>query len=511
MARFLGIDIGASHVRAVLLSAAYRRLAVEQLQEATIDAAGSLEEALQAAAGPLLTGVDGIGVAVPGDGAFAHRITLPAAATKQLEEVLTFELEAQVPVDIDELVWNYRVLRRENSQAPLVVLAGAARTERVRGAIELVQRALGREPERVGFGPMVLANLVAVCPDLRGPGVYALVDLGARRTEVVLLAHGEPVFARTLSRGVADLPDGAPKLAAELRQTFLAWDAQPGDDIQCAYLLGGGSAAHGAEAYFTHQLGVPVQLLPKLSIELPKAPEPGLVVEQVEMPRYAKALCLALGVSGREHDIDLRRGPLSYQRGFGFLKEKLPLLAGLGGAALLSFVFAGWAELHSLSKESVTLVAELERATKAAFDTPVSDGEEAVALIEQAKSTAELDPMPHMDAFDTIVELAKAIPASITHDIHEFDMQRGHVKLNGEVNSTEDASLVQSKISEHRCVSGAKMGKISAAIGSTKQKYSLEYDVKCPEDGGGPKRDTKKKADGEKSDEKAEDAKEEAP
>jgi general secretion pathway protein L len=503
MARFLGIDIGASTVRAVLVTTAYRRLAVEQLREATIDAAGSLEEAIKAAAEPLIANIDGIGVAVPGDGAFAHRITLPSAATKQLEEVLSFELEAQVPVDIDELVWNYRVLRRESSQAPLTVLAGAARIARVLESIELVQRALGREPERVGFGPMVLANLVAICPDLRGPGVYALVDLGARRTEVVLLAHGEPVFARTLSRGVADLPDGAPKLAAELRQTFLAWDAMPGDDIQCAYLLGGGSAAQGAEAYFSHQLNVPVQLLPKLAIELPKAPDPALIPvdEQADLPRYAKALCLALGVAGREHDIDLRRGPLAFQRGFGFLKEKMPILAGLAGAALLSFVFAAWAELHALDKESVSLVAELERSTKAAFDSPVGTAEEAAALIEQAKNAAELDPMPHMDAFDTIVELAKAVPETVTHDVETFDMQRGHVKLSGVVASTEDVSLVQSKISEHRCVSAAKIGKISQVVNSTKQKYSLEYDVKCPEDGGGSK---KKKAEGEKTDEKAE-------
>ncbi|HVJ18075.1 MAG TPA: pilus assembly protein PilM [Polyangiaceae bacterium] len=506
MARFLGIDIGASHVRAVVVATAYRRLAVEQLREATVEAAGSVEEAIKAAAGPLLAGIDGIGVAVPGDGAFAHRITLPPAATKQLEEVLTFELEAQVPVDIDELIWNYRVLRRASSQDPLTVLTGAARTERVREAIELVKGALGREPERVGFGPMVLANLVAICPDLRGPGVYALVDLGARRTEVVLLAHGEPVFARTLSRGVADLPDGAPKLAAELRQTFLAWDAQPGDDIQCAYLLGGGSAAHGAEAYFSHQLGVPVQLLPKLAIELPKAPEPTLVSEQQEIPRYAKALCLALGVGGREHDIDLRRGPLAFQRGFGFLKEKMPLLAGLGGAVLLSFVFAGWAELHALSKESVTLVAELESATKAAFDKPVTDVEEAAVLIEQAKSSAESDPMPHMDAFDAMVELAKSV--SVTHDVDEFDMQRGHIKINGVVATTEDASVVQSKISEHRCVSGAKIGKISQVVGGTKQKYVLEYDLKCPEDSGAAK---KKKAEGDKPEEKSEGDKEGTP
>jgi len=154
----------------------------------------------------------------------------------------------------------------------------------------------------------------------------------------------------------------------------------------------------------------------------------------------------------------------------------------------------------------VTLVAELESATKAAFDKPVTDVEEAAVLIEQAKSSAESDPMPHMDAFDAMVELAKSV--SVTHDVDEFDMQRGHIKINGVVATTEDASVVQSKISEHRCVSGAKIGKISQVVGGTKQKYVLEYDLKCPEDSGAAK---KKKAEGDKPEEKSEGDKEGTP
>ena len=38
---------------------------------------------------------------------------------------------------------------------------------------------------------------------MAGPGPYAIVDLGGTHTELVVVADGEPVFARTLSRGVA--------------------------------------------------------------------------------------------------------------------------------------------------------------------------------------------------------------------------------------------------------------------------------------------------------------------
>src|SRR5688572_7186206 len=136
MGRFIGIDIGATHVRAALLNVAFKRSAIERIEEVALDAAESLEGAIQACVLTMLQHTDGIAMAIDGDGAFVHRITLPATATKQLDEILPFELEAQVPVDMTELVYDYRVLRRASAQDPLVVLTAAARREAVKARIE---------------------------------------------------------------------------------------------------------------------------------------------------------------------------------------------------------------------------------------------------------------------------------------------------------------------------------------------------------------------------------------
>ena len=235
MAKLVGIDIRAGHVRAALVHTSYRRIAVERMVEVDIASIGSVEQALQAAAVPLMADAEALAVALEGDSSFIHRITLPATAAKQIAQVLPFELEAHVPVDIDELVYDYRLLHRAAAE-PIVVLTAAARTEHVRERIRLVRAALGREPDRVGCGPLPLANLASVTPELSGPGPIALIDLGGSRTEVVLLSNGEPVFARTLSRGVQGLPQSAPLLAAELRQTFAGWDAHGGTPVTLAYL-----------------------------------------------------------------------------------------------------------------------------------------------------------------------------------------------------------------------------------------------------------------------------------
>ncbi len=477
MARWVGIDIRASHVRAVLLRTSYRKVAIEQMLEVSLAEVENLDAALRAVALPLTQQGEPISIAVEGEQAFVHRLTLPATALKQLEEVLPFEIEANVPVSLDDLVYDHRLLRRRNPKAEqVVVMAAAARTEHVRARVEQIKTTLGQEPERVGVGTLPLSNLASLCPELAVPGPVGVLDLGGNRTEVVLLSHGEPVFARTLSRGVAGLPESASALAAELRQTFVAWLAHGGDPVEAVFLVGAGAHAPGAENYLAHELGIVVRQLPALNLD-------GVTPDQAaNVPRFAKAIALALGVAGRGHDLDMRKGALSFQRGFGFLKEKIPLLTGLAAAVLISFMFATWAEMRALSRDEETLTKALSALSKEVLGQPAETAEEAQDALNRAKGLAEKDPMPHMDAYDAIVELSKAVPMSITHDIEEFDMQRGHLMVKGVVSSKQDAQQIATAMKEVKCFEDVKIAKVTQVVNSDRQKYVLELDVRCPED-----------------------------
>lgn len=479
MGRLVGIDIRGHHVRAALLATSYKKVVIERLLELSLESSSSLEQALAAVVLPLAQTGESLAVAVEGEQSFIHRLTLPATAQKQLEEIVPFELEAQIPVDFSELVYDARPLRRKASTDPLVVLAAAARIEHVKSKIQLVETVVGRQPERVGVGPIPLANLASLCPALSVAGPVGVVDLGGSRSELVLLSEGEPIYARTLSRGVAgithDNPVAATALAAEIRQTLVSWLTHGGEPVEAIYLVGQGAHMAGAEGYLSGELQVPVQILPGLAVET--TPE---IAELV--PRYAKAISLAVGLAGRQRDLDLRKGPLAFQRGFGFLKEKVPLLSGLGAAIFISFLFATWAELRALSRDQEVMTSALATLSRDVLGQETEDGAEALELLEKKKGQDEADPMPHMDGFDVMVELSKVIPMSVTHDVEELDMQRGHVKINGVVGSTQDAQLVAGGMKAHRCFSDVKISKITQVVNSDRQKYVLEFDVKCPED-----------------------------
>ena len=88
-----------------------------------------------------------------------------------------------------------------------------------------------------------------------------------------------------------------------------------------------------------------------------------------ELPRFAKAVALALALAGRGAGMNLRRGPLAYERGFAWVREKIPVLAGLAAVILVSFVFSAWARLYAVHKERDALESALGAVTKEVLGT----------------------------------------------------------------------------------------------------------------------------------------------
>lgn len=486
MGKLVGIDIRGSHVRGVSLRTSYRRVQLEALSEIDRAEVESLEQAVQACALPLVQHADAVATAVDGQSAFIHRLKLPATAQKQLGEVLPFELEAEVPVDFDELVYDFYTLPRRSNADPVLVLTASTTTDRAQARIDLIRSATGHETERLGCGPIPLANLASVCPELAAAGPVAIVDLADDRSDIVVLQGGHPAFGRTLSIGVAGLPETAPRLAAALRQSLVSAAAQLDEGVRAVYLSGGGAAAPGAQEYLSAEVGVSVSPLPAFQLE-------DLTPDQAEMlPRFAKALGLALGLRGRPRDLDLRQGGLSYQRGFAFLKDKAPLLVGLGATVLVSFFFSTWAELRALGQENEVLSSALSTLSQRALGEETTEPDRVFDLLNNKTRGTETDPMPEVDGFDVMVELSKAVPETIVHDVDELDVQRDHVAIRGIVDATSEAQQVADNLKKHPCFGEAKISKVTQVVNSSKQKYTLEFDVTCPSAAG-----KKRKAKGE--------------
>ena len=270
MAQWVGIDIGTNAIKVAVLKTAYRKVSLVGLATVPVGATGpvlGIEEPTMAGAPALASlvrtaletvlpkagGFDGCATSLPGVQATFKNLALPASAQKQIAGVMPYELESLVPFDLEDAVFDYRVLAgiralpgADTTTVP--VLAAVARVGDVRGRIDVVKEATGVEPERVGVGPLPLANLLPYLPML-GEDATIILDLGLRQSDLLVVRAGEPEFARTLSCGTEGLPHSAPRLAREIRTTLAAYRATGGPPPTRVLLCGGGAFQPGAESF----------------------------------------------------------------------------------------------------------------------------------------------------------------------------------------------------------------------------------------------------------------------
>lgn len=483
MSTWLGIDVGATAVKVAAVRSTYRKVQLIGLASVETVQVGSVADAITAAARAVLGEGHGFGdavaVAIEGARATVKVVGLPANAAKQVQEVLPFELEASLPFDLTEAVYDFRVLPglRERKGEELAVLVGVAKTADVKERIDLVKGAIGLEPERVGVGAFPIVNLVPYSPAL-GEGVVAIVDLGTVSSDVVILTSGEPVFARTIAVGTKGLPGTASKLARELRTTIAAYCSQGAVPPTKIVLCGGGAYVSGAEAFLANTLKLPVELMAPPAVEAPTlAPE-----HVATFARFAKAMGLAMGLGPRSAGLNLRRGPLAFERGMAWVKDRIPLLTGLAAVILVSFLFSAWAQLYAKSKEKAVLEAALASVSKEVLGEETTSAGRAKEMLAQQTTLGDEDPLPHADAFDVMVKLSEQIPQTITHDIDELDVQKNHVIVHGVVSTVADAEQIRANLKAERCFSDPKITRTTQMVGENRQKYVLEFDLKCPED-----------------------------
>lgn len=497
MANLLGIDISDDTVRAALLRTGYRKVSLLALEESRIAEHATMAEAIRAAASSIVSRGDSIATVLSGDRLFVRKVTLPPTAMKQLAEVLPFELESQLPFDLEEAIYDTRLMPRASGNQPIDVLACVARIDQVRSAIDAVQAALNAEPERVEASSFACANLTAVVPELGAIGPIAVVHLDGGTTDVTVLREGQVEFVRTITGGTAGLPASAKPLARDLRQTMMSWRASGGAPVEHIYLTGPGAVFQGAEAYLSAEVGIDVVPLPALRFES-AAPE-----LSEKMPRYTRAIGLALSLNRAPRSVNLRQGPLAYERGYGFLREKVPLLSSIGALIITSFLFSAWMELRTLDRETEVLEEALASVTSDVVGETIRDPKMAEDAVSVTSSKLD-DPMPHVDGFDLMIEISKAVPPDVTHDIEELDYQKGKATIHGIVPSIPDAQQIASTLGSVKCFENVKIVRTNQVVNENRQKYVLEFDVKCPVPGSDKKKepDEQKEGDEEKKEDK---------
>ena len=244
MARILGLDIGSHSVKAVLFDATMRGAQAKATASVRRAAEGDKADTLKAAIRELFEKHpmqwDQVVVALPGPTLATHIISLPFSDPRRVEQALPFEVESQLPFDLDEVVFDYQptqpsvagakgsaggksdqivgVIRKDDLRALLGHLAEVNVDPRIVThpalAYQNVMPLLGSAGQggAGAQGPRPSAEdaqtAVTDITSLNANPAIAVVDMGHERTSVCIGhggAGGSAEFARTFSGGGRDL------------------------------------------------------------------------------------------------------------------------------------------------------------------------------------------------------------------------------------------------------------------------------------------------------------------
>jgi len=361
MARWLGIDVGSTMVRWRWLRSTYRKTQLVALREErhrrfrVAERRGSFGH--HGAANGQLRGRH------RRKKGFMRRIDLPRAAQKELQSVLSYEVESTLPFELEDAVMDHRRLnhRRIGRRRGAAVVRGGGVTEVVARPHRAGQARLWRRAEPRRHRPIAARE-----PDTGGARPRRRRADGHHRSRRRWLRRPHPTWWRATFRpvdraryrrltGRSGRP--GPRSAADLRRLA----RQRGAPIARALVVGPGRETPGLEGFCRTELDVALVDLPKLALD-------DVAAEQEAMlPRFAKAIALALSLSKKGADLNLRQGHSRRSRASSSCARKTPLLSGLAAAIIVSFGFASFAEMRALDAEKKALGAQLEAATKSYF------------------------------------------------------------------------------------------------------------------------------------------------
>ncbi|MEW6434050.1 MAG: pilus assembly protein PilM [Myxococcota bacterium] len=523
MARVLGLDLGSYTVKAVVAETTMRGVSVKRYLSAPVPAEGErlarLEAGLAAltAQGPLA--VDQVVVSLPGVALATHPITLPFDDPKKIEQTLAFEVEGQLPYDLDDAVFDHQLTATGGGGSSLLV--GVMKKAELAPVLELL-KAAKLDPRIVTHSGLVYQNLIApLPPSYLDPGAaVAVVDVGHERVSVAIGRPGGAVeHARTFAGGGLALtkalakefsigleeaaswkethgavgdevvgPDAERAAAAfvralvpalrELRPTLKAYTAHTRRPIGQVLLCGGTSKLKGLAGQLQKDLGLPVRLL-----ELPAETRGALRPDQLEA---AQAVALALRGSptgAKASRFNLRRGEFAFKSDFDVMRDKAGQLVAFAAVLLVLLIASGIVRNTVLERREKQVDAVLCDVTRRILGRCEPDYARALNLLQGQESPAA--GIPKRSATTLLAELTQRVPADLPVTMEQIVIDLDRISVRCEASNSKNMEDLIASLKQYRCFKEIKEGRVEKSKDGTKVNFRLDIQVECPEDDSG--------------------------
>jgi general secretion pathway protein L len=480
--RTLGLDIGATAVRAVVVDATHRSWTVAASVQVAVAPASEggpslrerqLEAVRALVADPQLAH-DSSFVALP-EASATHVITLPFTDPRRIQQTAGFEVEAQIPFDLAEVSWDWQTLQEREGRSELLV--AVVKKEELSWLLTGLAAA-GVDPRAVippapAYASLLGAHALAFEGTEPGaPSVHAVLDVGASRTSLCVVNGDHCEAARTFAGGASVAPAA---VVREVRATLRAWRGR------------NGGAAVPIRRLF---LACDPDRFPALADALAADVEGGVVPLALDGPAAAgisadqagaMSLALALALRGqqpaRTARLNLRRGEFAYTRDFEHVRGKVVRVGAWAALVIVIGLVSSGVKVFALSRHEKLLDGALCDATQKLVGKCYTNDELAVAAL-RGKGTAAA-AIPKNSAVDIFVELAGRTPQEFALRYDRIEITRDKLHLQGLTDAAENVDKIVASLRSSRCFGDARSGGARRRSSDGKFEFTIDSDLTC--------------------------------
>lgn len=503
----LGLDIGQSVIKGVRIARTLRGLRLVDAFERKVERQGERRrgdlpdeaqiEALRRlrSEGKIKPG-EMTAIALPGHLVSTREITVPFTDPKRLRQVVPFEVEGQLPFDLEEILIDYQPLQEGRPEALRIkgaadsahLLVSAVSKAVLRRYLTALQ-SVGIDPAWVGIDALSLYTFYqqfsqpsngekkrsAAAVEDRSD--HLLIDLGASKTVLCQMRGGLLRWVRTFPIGSDDFTEavqqdlglsweeaekrkgdidlsGPPQTAAaeavqkrvhswmiEIEKSLSLAGGADGEGCTSFYLCGGGGQWRGLKELIAQHF----QMTPETLNGSP--PMAGLDTAHFStaLPRYAEALGLALSPA-QGTQINFRQGE------FVFGKESIERRHRLTSVGLVSLILLGliggdfYLHYHQKEKKFQALKQELRSEFTKTFPQTKNvsnEVEQTRAAINERKKNAEFLGVGEESPLEVLKVVTAGIPTEVRIDVTDMVIDGNKIRIEAQTDSYDSVDRIR--------------------------------------------------------------------
>lgn len=210
----LGLDIGSSSVKIVLLKEVKRRgitnyqlaafgkkeLPPEAIVDGQLMNSTAIVQAIQELIAEQKIKQKEVAIGVSGHSVIIKKISLPRMTEDELDESIQYEAEQYIPFDVKDVNISCAILNKEDQGAQMDVLLVAAKKDMINDYTTVIAEA-GLSPVVVDVDAFAVQNMFEANYDLAKGETVVLINAGASVVNINILADGITTFTRDVTMG----------------------------------------------------------------------------------------------------------------------------------------------------------------------------------------------------------------------------------------------------------------------------------------------------------------------